>query len=173
MIELFISPHLRLGAWFVRVEMSILNTAIIIVFIIVVLNIKTIERSWRKSDTRNIKINTKERCVLIGNSSCRFSDINTISVKEDIEQNSIAERYFTRYGHNNCFTEISFNLKNGTCIKYNAITKNQVYKILKAMQPYVILKDDPEYFKTPFCDGPTLFGLICFIIYMIFSWHSK
>lgn len=53
----------------------------------------------KKSDTRNIQINTKERYVQIENTRYRFSDINSISVLEDEEQPATCERYFTRYFH--------------------------------------------------------------------------
>ncbi len=54
----------------------------------------------------------------------------------------------------------------GECIKYNTITKSQVFKILKRLQPYVKLEDSPEYYKEPFVDGVTLFALLLFIIYL-------
>ena len=57
--------------------------AIIFVFIIVSLNFKSIKMFLKKSDTRNIQINTKERYVQIENTRYRFSDINSISVLED------------------------------------------------------------------------------------------
>lgn len=123
----------------------------------------------KKSDTRNIQINTKERYVQIGNSRYEFSSIGSISVFEDEVQPSASERYFTRYAHNNYFAEISFNLKNGDSVKYKVVSKGQIYKILKTMQPYVQLNDNPENFKIPFCDGPTLFGLICFLLYVIYK----
>lgn len=143
--------------------------AIIFVFIIVSLNFKSIKMFLKKSDTRNIQINTKERYVQIENTRYRFSDINSISVLEDEEQPSTCERYFTRYSHKHYFAEFSFILNNGDCIKYKVVSKAQIYKILKTMQPYVKLNDKPEYFKTPFCDGPTLFGVICIILYFMYK----
>ncbi len=147
----------------------LLILAIIFVFIIVNLNFKSIKMLLKKSDTRNIQINTNERYVQIENTRYRFSDINSISVSKDKEQPSKTERYFTRYSHNHYFAEMSFNLNNGDCIKYKVVSKGQIYKILKTMQPYVKLNDKPESFKIPFCDGPTLFGLICFILYLIYK----
>ena len=114
---------------------------VIIMAIVVLIIIKTqffsISKFLEKVDFRKIKIDEQKRCVFIQDSVYHFSDIERVSVVEDSDQPTLYEQYMSRGCANAYFATIRFKLKDGTVVSYHAVSKVQIYKILKKLQPYV------------------------------------
>lgn len=148
---------------------------VIIMAIVVLIIIKTqflsISKFLEKVDFRKIKIDEQKRCVFIQDSVYHFSDIERVSVVEDSDQPTLYERYMSRGCYNAYFATIRFKLKDGTVVSYHAVSKVQIYKILKKLQPYVKVPYNWESYKGSFFSfGAILvFGIILFLIISFFS----
>lgn len=145
-------------------------TAIVMLSIIVEINLGVMARFFRKADFRKLKIDEQKKQVVIADSFYNFSEIESVSVVEDSEQHSLLERCFSRYNCHNYFASILFKLKDGSIVSYNAVSKQQIFKILKKLKPYVELQDNPEYYKVSFLtlDGGSIFGIIFTMIVFFF-----
>lgn len=148
---------------------------VIIMAIVVLIIIKTqffsISKFLEKVDFRKIKIDEQKRLVSIQDSVYHFSDIERVSVVEDSDQPTLYERYMSRGCYNAYFATIRFKLKDGTVVSYHAVSKVQIYKILKKLQPYVKVPYNWESYKGSFFSfGAILvFGIILFLIISFFS----
>lgn len=148
---------------------------VIIMAIVVLIIIKTqflsISKFLEKVDFRKIKIDEQKRCVFIQDSVYHFSDIERVFVVEDSDQPTLYERYMSRGCYNAYFATIRFKLKDGTVVSYHAVSKGQIYKILKKLQPYVKVPYNWESYKVSFFSlGAVLvFGIILFLIISFFS----
>lgn len=148
---------------------------VIIMAIVVLIVIKTqflsISKFLEKVDFRKIKIDEQKRCVFIQDSVYHFSDIERVSVVEDSDQPTLYEQYMSRGCYNAYFATIRFKLKDGTVVSYHAVSKMQIYNILKKLQPYVKVPYNWESYKVSFFSlGAVLvFGIILFLIISFFS----
>lgn len=148
---------------------------VIIMAIVVLIVIKTqflsISKFLEKVDFRKIKIDEQKRCVFIQDSVYHFSDIERVFVVEDSDQPTLYERYMSRGCANAYFATIRFKLKDGTVVSYHAVSKVQIYKILKKLQPYVKVPYNWESYKGSFFSfGAVLvFVIILFLIISFFS----
>lgn len=148
---------------------------VIIMAIVVLIIIKTqflsISKFLEKVDFRKIKIDEQKRCVFIQDSVYHFSDIERVFVVEDSDQPTLYERYMSRGCYNAYFATIRFKLKDGTVVSYHAVSKMQIYNILKKLQPYVKVPYNWESYKVSFFSlGAVLvFGIILFLILFFFS----
>lgn len=148
---------------------------VIIMAIVVLIVIKTqflsISKFLEKVDFRKIKIDEQKRCVFIQDSVYHFSDIERVFVVEDSDQPTLYEQYMCRGCYNAYFATIRFKLKDGTVVSYHAVSKVQIYKILKKLQPYVKVPYNWESYKGSFFSfGAILvFGIILFLIISFFS----
>ena len=145
-------------------------TIAVMVLSIFEINFGVMSIFFKKADFRKLKIDEGKRQVVIENSFYNSSNIESVSVVEDSEQHSLFERCFSRYNCHNYFASILFKLKNGSMVSYNAVSKQQIYKILKKLEPYVELQDNPEYYKVSFLtlDGGSIFGIIFTMIVFFF-----
>lgn len=145
-------------------------TAIVILLIILEMNLGVMSRYFEKVDFRKLKIDEQKRQVAIADSFYNFSDIESVSVVENSEQHSLLERCFSRYNCNDYFASILFKLKDGSMVSYNAVSKQQIYKILTKLKPYVELQDSPEYYKVSFLtlDGGSIFGIILSVVFFFY-----
>lgn len=148
---------------------------VIIMAIVVLIIIKTqflsISKFLEKVDFRKIKIDEQKRCVFIQDSVYHFSDIERVSVVEDSEQPTLYELYMSRGCANAYFATIRFKLKDGTVVSYHAVSKVQIYEILKKLQPYVKVPYNWESYKGSFFSlGEVLvFVITLFLIISFFS----
>lgn len=148
---------------------------VIIMAIVVLIIIKTqflsISKFLEKVDFRKIKIDEQKRCVFIQDSVYHFSDIERVFVVEDSDQPTLYEQYMSRGCYNAYFATIRFKLKDGTVVSYHAVSKGQIYEILKKLQPYVKVPYNWESYKGSFFSfGSVLvFGIILFLIISFFS----
>lgn len=148
---------------------------VIIMAIVVLIIIKTqflsISKFLGKVDFRKIKIDEQKRCVFIQDSVYHFSDIERVSVVEDSDQPTLYERYMSRGCYNAYFATMMFKLKDGTRVSYHAVSKMQIYNILKKLEPYVKVPYNWESYKVSFFSlGAVLvFGIILFLILFFFS----
>lgn len=148
---------------------------VIILAIVVLIIIKTqflsISKFLEKADFRKIKIDEQKRLVSIQDSVYYFSDIERVSVVEDSDQPSLYERCLSRGCYNAYFATMMFKLKDGSVVSYHAVSKMQIYKILKKLQPYVKVPYNWESYKVSFFSfGAVLvFGIILFLILFFFS----
>ena len=114
-----------------------------------------------------IKIDIPNKKLILEDATIPFQNIESISVSE-VEAPTTAERYFTRYAHNYYISSIDIKLKDYSTTSIQLISKAQVYKILKQLQPHLRIDDNIEYFKPQFADGPTIFALILIIFYIVY-----
>lgn len=148
---------------------------VIIMAIVVLIIIKTqflsISKFLEKVDFRKIKIDEQKRCVFIQDSIYYFSDIERVSVVEDSDQPTLYERHLSRGCYNAYFATMMFKLKDGTRVSYHAVSKMQIYEILKKLQPYVKVPYNWESYKGSFFSfGAVLvFVIILFLILFFFS----
>lgn len=148
---------------------------VIIMAIVVLIIIKTqflsISKFLEKADFRKIKIDEQKRCVFIQDSVYHFSDIERVFVVEDSDQPTLYERYMSRGCYNAYFATIVFKLKDGNRVSYHAVSKGQIYQILKKLQPYVKVPYNWESYKVSFFSlGSVLvFVIILFLIIFFFS----
>lgn len=148
---------------------------VIVMAIVVLIVIKTqflsISKFLEKADFRKIKIDEQKRLVSIQNSVYYFSDIERVSVVEDSDQPSLYERCFCRGYAGAYFATIMFKLKDGSVVSYHAVSKGQIYQILKKLEPYVKVPYNWESYKVSFFSlGAVLvFGIILFLILFFFS----
>lgn len=148
---------------------------VIVMAIVVLIVIKTqflsISKFLEKADFRKIKIDEQKRCVFIQDSVYYFSDIERVSVVEDSDQPTLYEQYMSRGCYNAYFATIIFKLKDGNRVSYNAVSKGQIYQILKKLEPYVKVPYNWESYKVSFFSlGAVLvFGIILFLIIFFFS----
>lgn len=148
---------------------------VIIMAIVVLIVIKTqflsISKFLEKADFRKIKIDEQKRCVFIQDSVYYFSDIERVFVVEDSDQPTLYERCFCRGCYNAYFATIIFKLKDGNRVSYHAVSKGQIYQILKKLEPYVKVPYNWESYKVSFFSlGAVLvFGIILFLIIFFFS----
>ncbi len=148
---------------------------VIILAIVVLIVIKTqflsISKFLEKADFRKIKIDEQRRCVFIQDSVYHFSDIERVFVVEDSDQPTLYERYLSRGCYNAYFATMMFKLKDGTRVSYHAVSKMQIYNILKKLEPYVKVPYNWESYKVSFFSlGAVLvFGIILFLIIFFFS----
>lgn len=148
---------------------------VIIMAIVVLIIIKTqflsISKFLEKVDFRKIKIDEQKRCVFIQDSVYYFSDIERVFVVEDSDQPTLYERYMSRGCYNAYFATIIFKLKDGSVVSYHAVSKGQIYQILKKLEPYVKVPYNWESYKVSFFSlGAVLvFGIILFLIIFFFS----
>ncbi len=148
---------------------------VIVMAIVVLIVIKTqflsISKFLEKADFRKIKIDEQKRCVFIQDSVYYFSDIERVFVVEDSDQPTLYERYMSRGCYNAYFATIIFKLKDGNRVSYHAVSKGQIYQILKKLQPYVKVPYNWESYKVSFFSlGAVLvFGIILFLIIFFFS----
>lgn len=143
----------------------------IVVLIIIKTQFLSISKFLEKADFRKIKIDEQKRCVFIQDSVYYFSDIERVSVVEDSDQPSLYERCFCRGYAGAYFATIMFKLKDGSVISYHAVSKGQIYQILKKLEPYVKVPYNWESYKVSFFSlGAVLvFGIILFLIIFFFS----
>lgn len=148
---------------------------VIVMAIVVLIIIKTqflsISKFLEKADFRKIKIDEQKRCVFIQDSVYYFSDIERVFVVEDSDQPTLYERYMSRGCYNAYFATIIFKLKDGNRVSYHAVSKGQIYQILKKLEPYVKVPYNWESYKVSFFSlGAVLvFGIILFLIIFFFS----
>lgn len=148
---------------------------VIIMAIVVLIIIKTqflsISKFLEKVDFRKIKIDEQKRCVFIQDSVYHFSDIERVFVVEDSDQPTLYELYMSRGCANAYFATIRFKLKDGTVVSYHAVSKVQIYEILKKLQPYVKVPYNWESYKGSFFSlGEVLvFVITLFLIISFFS----
>ena len=148
---------------------------VIVMAIVVLIVIKTqflsISKFLEKADFRKIKIDEQKRCVFIQDSVYYFSDIERVFVVEDSDQPTLYERYMSRGCYNAYFATIIFKLKDGNRVSYHAVSKGQIYNILKKLEPYVKVPYNWESYKVSFFSlGAVLvFGIILFLIIFFFS----
>lgn len=148
---------------------------VIVMAIVVLIIIKTqflsISKFLEKADFRKIKIDEQKRLVSIQDSVYYFSDIERVSVVEDSDQPSLYERCFCRGYAGAYFATIMFKLKDGSVVSYHAVSKMQIYNILKKLEPYVKVPYNWESYKVSFFSlGAVLvFGIILFLIIFFFS----
>ena len=148
---------------------------VIVMAIVVLIVIKTqflsISKFLEKADFRKIKIDEQKRCVFIQDSVYYFSDIERVFVVEDSDQPTLYERYMSRGCYNAYFATIMFKLKDGNRVSYHAVSKGQIYQILKKLEPYVKVPYNWESYKVSFFSlGAVLvFGIILFLIIFFFS----
>ena len=100
-----------------------------------------------------------------------FSDIERVSVVEDLDQPTLYEQYMSRGCANAYFATMMFKLKDGTRVSYHAVSKMLIYKSLKKLQPYVKVPYNWESYKGSFFSfGAVLvFVIILFLILFFFS----
>lgn len=148
---------------------------VIVMAIVVLIIIKTqflsISKFLEKADFRKIKIDEQKRLVSIQDSVYYFSDIERVFVVEDSDQPTLYERYMSRGCYNAYFATIIFKLKDGSVVSYHAVSKGQIYQILKKLEPYVKVPYNWESYKVSFFSlGAVLvFGIILFLIIFFFS----
>ena len=148
---------------------------VIIMAIVVLIIIKTqflsISKFLEKVDFRKIKIDEQKRCVFIQDSVYHFSDIERVSVVEDSDQPTLYEQYMSRGCYNAYFATMMFKLKDGTRVSYHAVSKMQIYNILKKLEPYVKVPYNWESYKVSFFSlgAVFVFGIILFLILFFFS----
>lgn len=148
---------------------------VIIMAIVVLIIIKTqflsISKFLEKVDFRKIKIDEQKRCVFIQDSVYYFSDIERVSVVEDSEQPTLYEQCFCRGYAGAYFATMMFKLKDGSVVSYHAVSKMQIYKILKKLQPYVKVPYNWESYKGAFFSfgSVLIFVIILFLILFFFS----
>lgn len=148
---------------------------VIIMAIVVLIIIKTqflsISKFLEKVDFRKIKIDEQKRCVFIQDSVYHFSDIERVSVVEDSDQPTLYERCFCRGYAGAYFATMMFKLKDGTRVSYHAVSKVQIYEILKKLQPYVKVPYNWESYKVSFFSfgSVLIFVIISFLILFFFS----
>lgn len=147
----------------------IILTSIIAIFLFFVWQIKV---SYKYLKFDKITIDPDKKQVILNSQIIPFNSINYVSVKETI-QPAATERYFTRYAHNHQISIIEFQLDNLTVVQCQLNSVGQVYKILKQLKPYVKILDNIDDFKPKFVDGPTIFGLILFILYVCYNLFLK
>lgn len=143
----------------------------IVVLIIIKTQFLSISKFLEKADFRKIKIDEQKRCVFIQDSVYYFSDIERVFVVEDSDQPTLYERYMSRGCYNAYFATIIFKLKDGNVVSYHAVSKGQIYQILKKLEPYVKVPYNWESYKVSFFSlGAVLvFGIILFLIIFFFS----
>lgn len=143
----------------------------IVVLIIIKTQFLSISKFLEKADFRKIKIDEQKRLVSIQDSVYYFSDIERVFVVEDSDQPTLYERYMSRGCYNAYFATIIFKLKDGNRVSYHAVSKGQIYQILKKLQPYVKVPYNWESYKVSFFSlGAVLvFGIILFLIIFFFS----
>mgnify|MGYP004599701111 FL=1 len=143
----------------------------IVVLIVIKTQFLSISKFLEKADFRKIKIDEQKRCVFIQDSVYYFSDIERVFVVEDSDQPTLYERYMSRGCYNAYFATIIFKLKDGTRVSYHAVSKGQIYQILKKLQPYVKVPYNWESYKVSFFSlGAVLvFVIILFLIIFFFS----
>ncbi|MCI7536520.1 MAG: hypothetical protein SOT02_05275 [Elusimicrobiaceae bacterium] len=143
----------------------------IVVLIIIKTQVLSISKFLEKVDFRKIKIDEQKRCVFIQDSVYHFSDIERVSVVEDSDQPTLYEQYMSRGCYNAYFATMMFKLKDGTRVSYHAVSKMQIYKIFKKLQPYVKVPYNWESYKGSFFSlGAVLvFVIILFLIIFFFS----
>lgn len=143
----------------------------IVVLIVIKTQFLSISKFLEKADFRKIKIDEQKRLVSIQDSVYYFSDIERVSVVEDSDQPSLYERCFCRGCYNAYFATIIFKLKDGSVVSYHAVSKMQIYNILKKLEPYVKVPYNWESYKVSFFSlGAVLvFGIILFLILFFFS----
>lgn len=143
----------------------------IVVLIVIKTQFLSISKFLEKADFRKIKIDEQKRCVFIQDSVYYFSDIERVSVVEDSDQPTLYERCFCRGYAGAYFATIMFKLKDGTRVSYHAVSKMQIYNILKKLEPYVKVPYNWESYKVSFFSlGAVLvFGIILFLIIFFFS----
>lgn len=148
---------------------------VIIMAIVVLIIIKTqflsISKFLEKVDFRKIKIDEQKRCVFIQDSVYYFSDIERVSVVEDSEQPTLYEQCFCRGYAGAYFATMMFKLKDESVVSYHAVSKMQIYKILKKLQPYVKVPYNWESYKGSFFSfgSVLIFVIILFLILFFFS----
>ena len=142
----------------------------ILVLIIIKTQFSAISGYLEKVDFRKIKIDEQTKIVSIKDSVYYFSDIARVSVAEDSEQPSLFERCFCRYNSNDYFATIMFKLKDGSVVSYHAVSKMQIYNILKKLQPYVKVPYNWESYKVSFfsLSAGSIFGIMLFLILLFF-----
>lgn len=151
--------------------LALILIILIPLFLIVILNIKSSYKNIKYIKNNcgsSITIDNKVKTIYINNKKYYFKDLKRITVIED-EQPDVLEKYFTRYAHNKYYADIVFFLKDGTELKYPVSYRNQIYRILKQLESTGTIDVCIDDYKQPFIDGPTFFGLILAIIYILFK----
>ncbi len=125
-------------------EILILTVSALIVIAFIIWQFKVIMKYSFKFD--NISIYENEKCLILNKEKIYFKDISYIEVNE-LEQPKAYEKLLSKGAFGHYMTEIYIFLANGTVKTCKFNYKMHLYKILKKLQPYVVINKNIEKYK--------------------------